>query len=438
MSNFQGNTSVVSAFKGADVPSYDFLSNCIHCGLCLPHCPTYALTFREKSSPRGRIRLMKSVAEGEMEITPGFIEEMYFCLDCQACETACPAGVKYGALVEASRGQIEQQKLLNWRQRFWKGVILNWVFLSLSRLKFLARILRLYQSSGIETFVQRTKLLRLLSPRMEKLQSMSPRVSTKFSDESLPESISPSGDRKYRVGLLTGCLMNVLYADVNDDTVQVLLKNHCEVIIPRGQSCCGSLHAHNGMKDTARKLARQLVETFESYRLDAIVMNSAGCGAFMKEYGHLLADEPRYAETARKIAQKVKDLSEFLVSIDFVPPRVEVKKRITYHEACHLVHTQKVSHQPKQILNMIPGVEVAELNEATWCCGSAGIYNIQRYDDSMKLLQRKVDNLRETGADTVIMGNPGCLAQIDFGVKEKNLNMEVLHLATFLRRAYAS
>ncbi|MEK6571471.1 MAG: (Fe-S)-binding protein, partial [Bacteroidota bacterium] len=257
MNKIGQDIAALSAFRGVDVPSYDFLSNCIHCGLCLPTCPTYALTFREKSSPRGRIRLMKSVAEGEMDITRGFIEEMYFCLDCQACETACPAGVKYGALVEASRAQIEQQGLLGWRERFWKGFILKWIFLSNRRIKFVARLLRFHQTSGLEALLRGTKILQLLAPKLDRLQPLSPKMSAKFSDDFLAEIISPRGPRKYRVGFITGCLMNVMYADVNDDTIQVLLENNCEVIIPRGQNCCGSLHAHNGLMETARSLARR-------------------------------------------------------------------------------------------------------------------------------------------------------------------------------------
>jgi len=379
---------------------------------------------------------MRSIAEGEMEITPGFIEEMYFCLDCQACETACPAGVKYGALVEASRTQIEQQHLLSWRQRLLKGLLLRWVFSSNRRIKPVARLLRFYQRSGMERLIRGIKLLQFVSPKLEKVQYLSPRISRKFSDESFAEIVQSRGPRKHRVGFLTGCLMNVMFSDVNDDTIKVLLENDCEVVIPHGQDCCGSLHAHNGLMDTARSLARKMVDSFDSYRLDAIVINSAGCSAFMKEYGHVLADDKEYAERAARLAKKVMDLSEFLVAIDFKRPSTEIKKRVTHHEACHLVHTQKVSRQPKQVLEAIPGLELAELNEATWCCGSAGIYNIVRYEDSMKLLDRKMKNLKNTNAEVVVMGNPGCLAQIDYGVRKEKLNMEVVHLATLLRRAY--
>jgi glycolate oxidase iron-sulfur subunit len=379
---------------------------------------------------------MKSVAEGEMEITPGFIEEMYFCLDCQACETACPAGVKYGALVEASRTQIEQQHLLSWYERFLKSLFLKWVFISNRRIKVVARLLRFYQRSGIEAFIRATKLLHVVSPKLEKVEPLSPRISQQFSDDRFAEVVRPAATRKYRVGFVTGCLMNVMFADVNDDTIQVLLENGCEVVIPEGQDCCGSLHAHNGLMDTARTLARKMVDSFDSYRLDAIVMNSAGCSAFMKEYGHVLADDKEYAERAARLAKKVMDLSEFLVAINFKHPTREIKKRVAHHEACHLVHTQQVSEQPKEVLAAIPGLELAELNEATWCCGSAGIYNIIRYDDSMRLLDRKMENLKNTCADVVVMGNPGCLAQINYGVQKEKLNMEVVHLATLLRRAY--
>jgi glycolate oxidase iron-sulfur subunit len=436
MMNTQVNKSVTSAFFGVDVPSDDFLTNCIHCGYCLPYCPTYALTLREKSSPRGRIRLMKSIAEGEMPITLGFIDEMYFCLDCQACETACPAGVKYGALVEASRTQIERQNLLTRRERFTKKLIMDWVFLSNRRIKFVARILRFYQNSGIESFLRSTKLLRLIFPKLAKIQPLSPRISRQFTDDTVAEILVPRGPRKHRVGFITGCLMNVMFADVNDDTIQVLLENDCEVIIPHGQECCGSLQAHNGLMDTARSLARKMIDLFDSYRLDAFVMNSAGCGAFMKEYGHVLSDDKEYAERAARFAKKVMDLSEFLVEIEMKRPRMAINKRVAHHEACHLVHTQKVSEQPKQVLEAIPGLELANLDEATWCCGSAGIYNIVRYEDSMRLLDRKMENLKSTSADMVVMGNPGCLAQINYGVQREKLNMEVVHLATLLRRAY--
>jgi glycolate oxidase iron-sulfur subunit len=436
MTSNQQNIALASAFYGVDVPSDDFLTNCIHCGYCLPYCPTYALTLREKSSPRGRIRLMKSIAEGEMTITPGFIEEMYFCLDCQACETACPAGVKYGALVEASRAQIERQNLFTRRERFIKKLIMDWIFLSNRRIKFVARLLRFYQNAGIESFLRTTKLLQLISPKLAKIQPLSPRISRQFTDETVAEILVPHSPRKHRVGFITGCLMNVMFADVNGDTIQVLLENDCEVVIPHGQECCGSLQAHNGLMDTARSLARKMIDIFDSYRLDAIVMNSAGCGAFMKEYGHVLSDDKEYAQRAARFSKKVMDLSEFLVGIGMKCPTTAIEKRVAHHEACHLVHTQKVSDQPKQVLEAIPGVELTNLDEATWCCGSAGIYNIIRYDDSMKLLDRKMEHLKSTGADMVVMGNPGCLAQINYGVQREKLNMEVVHLATLLRRAY--
>jgi len=381
---------------------------------------------------------MKSVAEGEMEITPGFVEEMYFCLDCQACETACPAGVKYGSLVEASRAQIEEQNAMGTKNRILKSVFLAWLFSSEKRLKSTARLLRFYQSSGLGGLLRNTSVLDGLSPKLSRLQEVAPRISAKFSDEFLPEIVPAEGRRKYRVGFLTGCLMNVMYADVNDDTVRVLAKNNCEVVIPRGQICCGSLQAHNGMIKTARRLARKTIESFESYRLDSIVTNSAGCGAFMKEYGDLLVEDDEYSLRARKLSGKVKDFSEFLMAIDFVQPQVPIHKRVTYHEACHLVHSQKISDQPKQLLKMIPGLELVQLEEATWCCGSAGIYNIIRFEDSMKLLKRKMDNIEQTGAEIVALANPGCHGQIEYGAKKGELKVEVLHLATLLRRAYGS
>ncbi len=430
------NEQKFSAFKGIDVPNYDFIVNCIHCGLCLPHCPTYALTGLEKSSPRGRIRLIKSIADGELGMTQGFIDEMYFCLDCQACESVCPAGVKYGALVEAARAQIEQQGKMTLKEKLLKSLIFQWIVVSSKRLKLLARLIRFYQKSGLGRIIASTKILKLLSPRLHNLHALIPRISSQFSDDVLPEVIRPESETKYRVGFLSGCLMNIMYADVNLDTVRVLQENDCEVIVPRGQKCCGSLHGHNGDMETARKLARHNIDVFESYQFDAIVMNSAGCGAFMKDYGHLLKQDEQYRERAELFSNKVKDLSEFLININFKVPRKEIKKKITYHDACHLVHTQRISREPREVLSKIPGLEFVELNESTWCCGSAGIYNIIRYEDSMKLLDRKMQNIETAHAEVVVTTNPGCLAQISFGIHERKLKMEVWHLATLLNKAY--
>lgn len=254
----------------------------------------------------------------------------------------------------------------------------------------------------------------------------------------LTELISPGGDIRGRVAFLSGCIMNVAFADVHRDAVDVLLKNGFEVLIPKDQGCCGSLHAHNGEMNNAKRLARKLIEIFERYEFDALIVDSAGCGAFMKEYSRIFADEPIYAGRAAKLSAKVKDISEFLIEVGLTRKPGPLNKKITYHEACHLVHTQKVSKQPRQLIQMIPGVEFVELPEATWCCGSAGIYNVVRYDDSMKILDRKMKNVISTDAEIVVTANPGCHLQIQYGIKRSGLKMEVLHPVSLLAKSYSS
>lgn len=426
----------LGSFEGVDVPNYDFITNCMHCGLCLPTCPTYALTGLERSSPRGRIRLIKSIADGELAITQTFIEEMNFCLDCQACETACPAGVKYGALVEAARAQIYQKHALPLKERLLKWIFLKNVLSSKWKLKITAALLRVYQRWGIEALIAKSGILKIFSPKLNELQSLAPKIDVHYSEKIIPEILTPKGEVKYRVGFLSGCLMNVAFAGINKDTVDVLLHNGCEVITPRAQECCGSLQAHSGDFETARRLARHNIDVFSNYELDAIVMNSAGCGAFMKEYGYYLKEDTEYAEKASILSSKIKDISEFLIGIEFRIPTTEFNKRVAYHDACHLAHAQKISTEPRILLAMIPGIDLVELPEANWCCGSAGIYNVVHYDDSMQLLERKMNNVKFTEAEIIVANNPGCLGQMQYGAKKFGVNVEIIHFATLLKRAY--
>jgi len=420
------------------MPSEDLLVKCMHCGLCLPTCPTYALTGLEKSSPRGRIRLMKAVAEGDLEITQGFIEEMNFCLDCQACETACPAGVKYGALVESARAQISQEGRENWQTKIVKWIFLRKTFENRKWLAIAAQLMRYYQRSGLDWFLKKTKLLRIFSKRLHEIQYLAPRIASIPSRKKLAERSVLSRKQRFRVGFLTGCIMDVAFSDVNVDTVELLLQHDCEVLIPPLQCCCGSLHAHNGDMETARRLARQNVECFGDLELDAIVMNSAGCGAFMKEYASVLSDDAKYAAPAAHMSKKVKDISEFLFEIGLklnASSGAQIKsQRVTYHDPCHLAHSQKVSEQPRQLIKMIPTIEYVELPEANWCCGSAGVYNITHYEAATELLDRKMKNIRKVNPDIIVTGNPGCLLQLQYGLSREGMDVEILHLATFLRR----
>ena len=418
------------------MPNDDILSKCIHCGMCLATCPTYEMTKLERSSPRGRIRMIIAVARGEMSITPTFADEMSFCLDCQACETACPAGVNYGAMVEAARVEVDHAGYGPPLGRLIKRIIFKYILPSKTNLKIVSRLLYIYQKSGLQYFMHKAGIFRLISRKLGEIDKLAPKVSDTFSDGVIPEVIKPEGEVKHKTAFLTGCLMNVMFADINIDTIDLLKAIGCEIFTPKDQVCCGSLNAHNGDKETARRLAKRNIEAFEKQGYEYLVSNSAGCGAFMKEYGHILSDDPEYAERAASFSAKVKDLTEFLAEIkDELEPGI-IDETVTYHDACHLAHTQKVVEPPRTVLNSIPGLNVKPLEESTWCCGSAGIYNIVRYDESMVILERKMNNIKNTGSKIVLAANPGCISQIKYGAEKFNVNVEVLHPATFIKRSF--
>jgi glycolate oxidase iron-sulfur subunit len=429
-----------SAFVGSNIPSDELLNNCIHCGLCLPTCPTYTLTGLERSSPRGRIRMIKAVAEGKLPVSKEFIYEMNFCLDCQACETACPAGIKYGSLVETARAQIYQGKYESKLVNYTKRILLSWFFASHVRLKRAARLLGMVQSSYIQSLIRTGKYLKMFPKKLLNIYSLAPTVSKIFSTDSLSERKLPLCNLRYRVIFLTGCIMDVAFANVNEDTVQLLLHHGCEVIVPKGQKCCGSLQAHNGDLLGAKELACYLIKLFSRYNFDYIVMNSAGCGAYMKEYGKIFEGDAIITEDAKAISSRVKDISEFLDETGFFPVENKIRnpfygRKVTYHDACHLVHTQHISMQPRKLINAVEGIQYMELTESSWCCGSAGIFSVTHYEDSMKILKRKMDNIKQVNPDILVTGNPGCLLQIHHGLKQEGMKVELLHTATFLRRA---
>ncbi len=426
------------------LPGDDVLSQCIHCGLCLSVCPTYEITKLERSSPRGRIKLIKSVARGEMPLTDTFSYEMNFCLDCQACETACPAGVKYGSMVEAARVEIDNSSFgLSFKGRI-KKFALNKIFTSKKRFKLISRILSFYQNSGMQKFLHSSGLLKIFSSRLNEIDQLSPAISKKFSDEIIPEYSLPKGEIKYRTAFLSGCLMNVMFADINKDTIDVLTECGCSVFMPKDQICCGSLNAHNGQLESAKKLAKHTIDTFltnEKQRttnnrqlFDFLISSSAGCSAFMKEYVHIFKDDPEYAEKAKIFSSKVRDFTEFFSDLNIHLSLNEISELITYHDACHLAHTQKIISQPRELLMSIPNINYNELEESTWCCGSAGIYNLLQYDSSIIILKRKMENIKKTNAKIVVTGNPGCISQIKYGAKKFDVNVEVLHPATLIKR----
>lgn len=418
---------------------YAVIQQCMHCGMCLPTCPTYALTLQERSSPRGRIALIRAIADGRLEASQTFAEEMYYCLGCLACQSACPAGVDYSTLFEHARAEVERTGLLRSLKRSAiRSYVLKRLFTSKKKLRRLGRLLYLYQRSGMQRMVRRSGLLRLLPASLRGLEPLTPVVQAKFISQLFREKLkacNPAQPR-YRVGLLSGCVQDLVFSQINADTIEVLQENGCQVVLPEGQQCCGSLHGHNGEVETARALARVNIDAFAPEELDAVITNAGGCGSHMLHYDHLLAGDPQYAERAAVWSAKVRDVHQFLVEIGFRAPRTGRLQRLTYHDSCHLRHGQKVWIAPRQVLNAIPGLELVELKEADWCCGSAGIYNITQPEAAMALLDRKMGHVRATGVGLVATANPGCAIQLQHGGRRSDLPLEVVHPVSLLAAAY--
>ncbi|MHC1767807.1 MAG: (Fe-S)-binding protein [Verrucomicrobiia bacterium] len=425
-----------SHLKGLD---YSVVQQCMHCGLCLPTCPTYTATKLERNSPRGRISLMRAIADGRMEPSRAFAEEMYFCLGCLACMTACPAGVNYAELFENARAEAEDSHLLaSPKRNLIRNFTVRWLFMDMRRLRFLGRIMRLYQSLGLQTLIRRSGVMKLFPKRLRELEAMTPTIQPKFSAELIAPVTPARGPRRYRVAMLIGCAQDLIFSDINRDTVEVLARNGCEVVTPRNQECCGSLHAHNGELELARGLARKAIDQIPPTEFDAIITNAGGCGSHLKHYSKLLAADPKYLERAKLWDAKVKDIHEWLAQIGYEAPRkdsVPVEK-VTYHESCHLCHGQKIVNQPRELLRSIPNVDLVELPESSWCCGSAGIYNIIQPEMADQLLERKLHHVRSTGASVVATGNPGCLLQVVNGAKQRQMSLRVVHPVTLLAEAY--
>ncbi len=410
--------------------------------MCLPTCPTYAETGRERNSPRGRIALMRAIADGELDVTRSFADEMSYCLGCLACTTACPAGVAYTTLFETARAEVERSgiKATPFR-RVIRAVTLRGLFTRPRLLRLAGRLLWFHRASGLQELFRALRLNLLLPRKLRDLEAQTPVIRHHFSDTLIEETEHPHGEPRHRVALLTGCMQDLMFSDVNRATADVLLENGCLVVTPRAQHCCGSLHAHNGDPDTARELARRQLDAIDPFAFDAIVSNAGGCGSHLRHYDALLADDPAYAERAAEWSRKLRDVSEWLVEIGFRAPQAAqtAPLPITYHESCHLCHGQKVSRQPREILKALPGARLAECAEAQWCCGSAGIYNLTQPATAAWLQDRKVGHLRATGASVVATGNPGCHLQIENGLrKHGDHDTQVVHPVVLLAKAYAA
>lgn len=418
---------------------YSVVQQCMHCGLCLPTCPTYDATKLEKNSPRGRIALMRAIADERLEPSKAFADEMYFCLGCLACMTACPAGVNYAELFEHARAEAERSKVLaNPKRTLIRNFTLRWLFMDLGRLRLVGFFMRLYQRLGIQALIRKSGVMKLFPKRLQELEAMTPTVQPAWTSGMVEPITPPRGQKKYRVAVLSGCAQDLIFSDVNRDTVEVLARNGCEVHTPPVQNCCGSLHAHNGEWELAKGLARKQIDQFPPEQFDAIISNAAGCGSHLKHYATLLEGDPGYHQRAIEWDRKVKDIHEWLVQIGIEPPKIRVEQKVTYHEACHLCHGQKITSQPRALLKSIPGVSLVELPESTWCCGSAGIYNIIQPEMAGDLLARKLKHIQGTGAPIVATGNPGCLLQILNGAKARELPVRVVHPISLLAEAYRS
>jgi glycolate oxidase iron-sulfur subunit len=423
----------VSGFAGADRPLYDDYARCIHCGLCLNHCPTYRLWGLEADSPRGRIRQIVLVDQGRLPLGDSFVTHIDRCLDCRSCETACPSGVEYGKLVEAARAQIEQ----NFRRSLFSRLARNFVYHKLlphpRRIAALARFLRFYQRSALQALARRTGVLRLLG--LEQRERLLPRIDERFFFSQLGRTFPARGERRARVALFAGCVAQVAFTALHEATLRVLTSNACEVVVPAGQLCCGALAAHAGERETARKLARANLDAFHLEDFDAIVTNAAGCGSTLKEYPLLFPAGSPDHDRAVAFRARMRDVTEFLADLGLSTPLREVPLRVTYQDSCHLLHGQKVREAPRQLIRAIPGVQFVELPLSDLCCGSAGVYNVTQTATSLELLADKMRTARETGAQVILTANPGCLLQLRAGAELHHTGQEVLHVIELLDRA---
>jgi len=405
------------------------LHQCVHCGLCLNQCPTYRATSLEPESPRGRIHLVKAAADGRIELNARFKEHIYLCLLCRACESACPSGVQYGRIAESAREHIGPPGSPM------AQAILHFVFTHLlpypDRLKLVFGLLRLYQRTGLQ------RLIRQLLPK--KLRDMDAMLPALAQDFFRPEAnVLPAiGPRRARVAMLNGCVMPLIFGNVNAATVRVLRLNGCEVIFPKRQICCGALNTHNGESVAAKQMAQQNIDAFLETGVDAIVVNAAGCGAAMKEYDYLLRDDAEYGEKANRFTALVKDAGEFLAGLGLVGAMTPVNMTVTYQDPCHLAHGQKIRSQPRQLLQAIPGLKLIEMEGSDRCCGSAGIYNITHAAMSQHLLKEKMQSVGATKTDAVVAPNPGCMLQLRYGAQNYGPNVAVYHLMDLLDRAYS-
>ena len=431
------NSAGPSGFSGPDQPQYSVYSHCVHCGLCLNHCPTYRLWGREADSPRGRIRQIELVDQGKLELGDAFVTHIDRCLDCRACETACPSGVHYGELVETARAQIEQ----HYKKRpLFSRLARKFVYRGLlpfpERIATAAKLLRLCQRSGLTTVARKTGILKLLG--LQDREKLLPQIDSEFFFSDLGKAFPAQGKRRARVALFAGCVAQVTFSDLNRATIRVLQANGCEVVVPAAQVCCGALANHAGVRDVARNLARANFAAFHPSDFDAILTNAAGCGSMLKEYAHLFEKDSDDYANADHFGAKMRDVTEFLDALGLSAKLRSVPLRVTYQDSCHLAHGQKIREAPRKLIRAVPGVELVEMALAEQCCGSAGVYNVTETEASLELLARKMDTVKATQTQAMVTANPGCMLQLRAGAAIHGTSHEVLHVVELLDRALAA
>lgn len=418
----------------------DELLNCMRCGFCLPTCPTYIESgFKESHAPRGRIALMKAVADGIMEPDEDFERSLELCLGCRACETVCPSGVKYGHLLEDARDIINQNKKFSFPVQVVRKTVFKGLFPHQNRMRTVTGLLGFYQRSGLQTIARKIGFMSLLPENLATMEKVLPKVPTMKEMKNRPEHAEPIGKQTHRVGFFSGCLMDTIFLETNDATIKLLQLAGCEIVIPKDQACCGALHGHSGEKADAKDLAKRNIKAFEDLNIDFIITNAGGCGAFLVDYDHLLKDDPEWKDRAKAFTKKIKDISEILVSVKFHEKvKLELPGQvITYQDSCHLRNVMKTASAPRTLLKAIHGIDYQEMKDAGRCCGSAGIYNIIESEMSMKMLDYKMVQAKNTHATTIVTANPGCLLQMKLGIEREGLaeRMRGVHIVDLLLEA---
>ncbi len=423
-----------TGFTWPDAPAESDLYRCVHCGLCLSSCPTYVETALEMESPRGRLALMKAVNEGRVEITPRIVSHWEMCLQCRACEAVCPSGVPYGRIMERTRAQVRAAGLQSRELRRFSRFFLRAALPHPRRLRFGAHLIRLYQRLGIQKLLRLSRLLHLLPGGIADLEAQLPSMGRFFGPSA---TVHPAqGEKRMTVALLSGCVMPLMQGPTMEATVRVLTRNGCDVLVPRGQGCCGALNAHAGDLENSRAMARKNIDSLMAAGVEQIVTSSAGCGSTMKEYAELLKDDPDYNAKAVRFGEMTQDVTEFLVGLPFQAPTSTINRKVTYLDPCHLAHAQRITAAPRAILNSIPGLELVEMENSTLCCGGAGIYSSVQPALSQRLLKRKLNAIDATGTQEVITANPGCMLQVEQGFRSRGTAGRVRHVVDILDEAY--